>query len=103
VLARIPRVQTEDRVINQLQDNVISTVNPLVSNPLLSGTLLQSVSLASGANTVNHLLGRNLIGWFVTRRNNASTIYDTQNTNPLPSKTLTLTTSGAVTVDLFVF
>jgi len=100
----VPRVQTSDRNINQLQSNIIPPLNTALNNQLLNGLLLQNVALASGANSVNTTLGRNLIGWLVTRWHGSyQNIYDTQDTNKTPSQTLQLVAAGAVTVDLWVF
>lgn len=99
----IPRMHTDDREVNQLQTNILSVLNPVLQNPLLNGALLESVSLGTGTNTVSHGLGRPLRGWIITRRSTAATTYDTQATNPTPELTLTLTSSGANVVSLYVF
>jgi len=103
MVTAIPRMQTEDREINQLQQNIISAVNPVLANPLSSGILLQSVPLLTGANSVNHKLGRPLTGWFVTRLRSLASIYDTQDLNPTPAVTLDLVSSADVVIDLYVF
>ncbi len=80
-----------------------SILNPVIDNPLSSGIVLQSVSLNSGSNSVNHKLGRKLQGWFIVRQRAAASVYDTQDSNPTPDLTLNLVASAAVTVDLMVF
>lgn len=80
-----------------------SMLEPPLSLPINSGILLQKVSLASGSNSINHLLQRKPIGWFITRQRSAATVYDTQDSNQRPELTLNLTASAAVTVDLYVF
>ncbi len=99
----IPKVQTDNRLINQLQQNILTPLEQLSRLPLSSGVILTSQVLASGANVINHTLGRNLQGWFPVRVRASATFYDTQDTNPIPDRTLNLTASAAVTVDLFVF
>lgn len=89
--------------LDLMQTQWAQELNPLLKQPLNQGLLLQGVSLASGANVINHLLGRKLQGWFLTRLRSSVTIYDTQDLNPNPSQTLSLVSSGAVKVDLFVF
>ena len=64
----IALVQTTDRNVNQLQSNIKQALQPLLINPLLVGITLSNVSLASGANTIIHKLGRTMQGWMVTRR-----------------------------------
>jgi hypothetical protein len=102
-LTGTPQVQTSDRNNNQLQSNILKTLTVLSGNALMNGIFLNSVSISSGANTINHKLGRNLIGWIVTGINAAVTLYDTQASNKTPGLTLNLTASGTATVNLYVF
>jgi hypothetical protein len=99
----IAQVQTDDRNTNQFQSNVTSVLNPILGNPLLYGSLLTSVALASGDNTINTGLNRKLQGWFLVRQRAAASIYDKQDSNTTPQLTLVLNASTAVTVDLYVF
>lgn len=101
--ATIAKVQTTDRLINQLQQNIISALAPITTNKLFFGNLLTNISLASGSNTINHGLGYPLSGWYTTRMRASATIYDTQDANLTPSTTLVLVASAAVVVDLWVF
>lgn len=103
MIGKFQKITTSDRVINQIQDNITKVVNPLTNIPLNSGNLLTSVSLVSGLNTVNHKLGRALVGWFIVRQRAAASVYDTQDTNLTPTLTLNLSSSANVIVDLFVF
>jgi hypothetical protein len=90
--------------LDQMQPKWASQLNPIISNPLNSASILKSVSLKSGANVINHKLGQNLQGWYPVRiRGVAVSLYDTQDTNPTPQLTLTLNASAAVVVDLAVF
>lgn len=86
--------------LEMMQTQWASQIDPLLVNPLASGLLLKNIVLASGANVINHLLSRQPQGWFVTDTNAAVTIYRSQ---PFNSSTLTLTSSGAATVSLYVF
>ena len=90
--------------LQQMQVNWASILNPLIGSPTASPTLLQNVSLASGSNSVNHLLGQKLTGWYPVRFHGAfAQIYDTQDSNKNPQLTLLLNSSAAVVVDLLVF
>lgn len=101
---RIQKLTSPDALINRIQDNIKLVVDPVATLETNSGLILPSVSLVSGANSINHTLGRNLLGWYVVRqRNVASSFYDTQDSNTSPSITLNLHSSAAVVVDLFVF
>lgn len=102
-MPRLFKVQTTDRVVNQLQDNIANFIEPLGNNVLLSGIILKNVALAVGSNTIQHGLGRLLLGWFIVRQRASASIYDTQDTNPSPTTTLRLTSSAVVVVNIYVF
>lgn len=80
-----------------------ATLNPFLNNPMLNGRLLQDVPVVIGANSINHGLGRDLIGWFVTRNDSAETFYDSQTSNQRPAQTLQLVASGPAIISLYVF
>jgi hypothetical protein len=103
MIGKLQIITTSDRVTNQIQQNVAKVVNPLTGIPLNSGIILNSVSLVTGANSVNHLLGRALVGWFIVRQRAAGSVYDTQDANPTPTFTLALVSSANIIVDIFVF
>lgn len=86
----IAKVQTENREVNQLQSNILSYLNVLQDNALLSGVILQNQQLTSGTNTINHKLNRKLRGWFIVRLRSSATIYDAQDGNTTPDRTLSL-------------
>ena len=99
----IPRVETGDRILNQIQANVATALVPLLKNQQAQGTILSRVALAAGANSVAHGLGAPLTGWTVIRQRASATIYDAQDSNNTPQTTLALVASAAVVVDLYVF
>ena len=88
---------------DKAQDQWATDINPVLTNPIVQGRLIQKVKLTSGNNMLNHGLGRNLVGWVIVRQRAAATIYDTQDSNQLPNLVLTLNSSAAVVVDLYVF
>lgn len=60
------KVQTTDRNVNQLQNNIANSLNPLLQNPFLFGLIVQNVSLSANATVViNHGLGRVMLGWSI--------------------------------------
>lgn len=75
-------------------------LDPLLKNPINGVQLLKGVQLNSGSTVINHLLGRQMQGWFITDIDGAATIYRSEDFNDL---TLTLTSSAAVTVNIGVF
>lgn len=89
--------------LSQTQNTWATQLDPIIINPLVKGQLLTEVSLISGANVVNHKLGRKLQGWFIVGINGAAQIYDTQASNQMPQLTLNLTSNAAVLVNLWVF
>lgn len=79
-------------------------LNPLLTSPLLQGSLIRNVVLSSGDNQINHKLGRKLQGWILTRQRGVSVaIYDKQDENQMPQLTLALHSGGSIEVDIYVF
>ncbi len=99
----LPIYKTEDQSLTLMQTAWAQQLNPLLNSPALQGRIVKSVRLAIGANTINHLLGRNLQGWTLVRKRGAASIYDTQDANTQPALTLTLVSDAVVTVDIYVF
>jgi|WetSurMetagenome_2_1015567.scaffolds.fasta_scaffold703717_2 hypothetical protein len=99
----LPQFNTDDRPLSLMQNAWATKLNPLLDHPFFNGHILEKVSLGTGSNVVNHLLNRKLLGWVIVRRRANATVYDTQDTNALPDKTLTLVASTNVVVDIFVF
>ena len=113
----VPRVQTDDRNANQTNSNILQFLNTfLVNNPILSGNLLTDgiviqgatkhtvgITLVNGDNTIQHGLGRPLIGYFVTLNSAAATFYDKQGANKTTNLTLVLNSSAATSINIYVF
>ncbi len=76
------------------------SLNPILANAILSGTDILSIALINGATTINHGLGRMMQGYFVTDQDAAASIYRSK---PFNRSTLTLTSSAAVTVNLWCY
>lgn len=102
-LIKFPKLQSTDQTLNLVQDNLIRTLNPVFDTPTLGGQILTKVPLVIGSNSINHKLGRNLVGWQIVRQRALASIYDTQDTNTTPSITLNLVSDAIVVVDLYVF
>jgi hypothetical protein len=97
------KVTSGDRIIDQIQSNIAAALNPILAKAFINGQILSRLSLASGSNSVPHSLGQNVTGFVVIRQRGPASIYDTQDSNASPSKTLNLNSSAAVSVDLYVF
>lgn len=80
-----------------------SIINPFISNPSLSSSIINNVSLKNGTTVINHLLGRKLQGWRLCRVRGPATIYDNQDKNQTPELTLVLISNAVVDVDIEVF
>jgi len=100
---QLPKFGTADKSFALLQTQWAQFLNPIISLQMLQQNTLTKVKLINGTTNINHLLGRPLIGWILTRVRASATIYDTQDANTTPSLTLQLVSNAAVTVDLVVF
>jgi len=80
-----------------------SILDPVIACPLINGQLLENLKIVAGNNTINHGLGRPLVGFIVIRNSGATSIGDNQAINATPALTLTLTSNGTSTVSLWVF
>lgn len=96
----LPYFQSDDVTLSLLQTKWKSILNPILANQLLDGLLFNLVSLPIGATTINHMLGRKQVGWFITDINGVATIYRSK---PLNDATLTLTSSAGVIVSIWMF
>ncbi len=102
-MSALTKFQTQIKELMLLQTDWISKLNPILAKPTSASSILNNINLVTGTNTINHLLGRPLQGWQIVRRNGPATIYDAQDSNPLPNLTLVLIASAPVTVSIEVF
>jgi hypothetical protein len=77
-----------------------ASINPLIENPMNNGILITGLVLASGANIINHKLGRAPQGWIIVDIQGIASIYRSA---PFNSTTLTLFSSADITISLGVF
>lgn len=99
----IPIIQTDDRLINQLQQGIKQAVGPVLRNPLVNGNIVSGQALQIGQNVVNHGLGRQLQGWIPIGQNAKASFYDNQANNPQPAQTLLIVSDAAVTASFYCF
>lgn len=99
----LPIFISGNRDMVMMQTKWSAIIDPVLNFPVNNGIILQDVVLTTGDNTINHKLGRDLQGWFITRLRAAATIFDKQDANSFPQLTLVLNTSANVTVDMVVF
>ncbi len=86
--------------LDLMQTTWATELNPLLKNQLTQGILIPNVSLINGVTVINHLLSRQQVGYIITDINAAATIYRSQ---PLNTKTLTLTSNAAAVVSIWMF
>lgn len=98
------KLDTENTSLNKFQDNVEGALQGIINAPIINGTLVKDICLEAGVvNEVHHKLGREPIGWIVVRKRKDSRIWDVQDYNVNPSRTLSIACSHQVTVDIWVF
>lgn len=98
------KVQTTDKDVNKLQENIGLVLEPVLQSSIIDGVLLRNLALSSSSTTlIEHKLGRKPLGWVLVRKRAQSDVWDTQDSNELQSSTLALNCSSDVTVDLWVF
>lgn len=97
-------VEIPDQIISRFQDNVEQAISLLPSTEIIQGRLIKNINLvASTPNQIDHKLGRNVVGWVITRQKSSSIIWDEQDSNPNQKLTLTLNCSANVVIDLWIF
>ena len=84
-----------------MQSQLKLVTDYLSTIPLLNGRLIEDVALTTSATAIEHGLGREPTGWFLTDISAAATVHSTAST--LPKRFLNLTASSACTVNLWVF
>lgn len=97
---QLPIFHSDSRESMMMQSRWSTLINPILNQPLNAGNILTGIDLISGVTVVNHLLGRQMQGWFIVDQDAVASIYRSAAMNDL---TLTLTSSAAVTVNIFVF
>lgn len=104
MLKQVKKISSDIREVNQLQENVEQVLSPIIDKEILDGILIKDVQLVTGQdNIVSHLLGRDLVGWIVTRQKSNAVVWDSQDSSTSKSRTLTLNCSANVTISLWVF
>ncbi len=98
------KIDTSDRVVSTIQNNVDAVFRQILAQQILNGNIIKDVPLITGQNNlVNTGLAGKLTGWIVIRNRANSVVWDAQDTNLDPTKTLVLLCSANTTVDLLVF
>lgn len=75
----------------------------LEGNPLVGGRLLESVTLSSGDNILEHKLNRVPQGWLLVSPPNGVTVTQSTTSSADDTKFLVVSASGAATASFWVF
>jgi hypothetical protein len=103
-LTNFKKLGTKNTELQKVQQNVENAITTIIRKEIIDGILLKNVCLEpSISNEVKHGLGREPLGWTIVRKRADARIWDIQDFNTTPSKTLSLTCSHAVTVDIWIF
>jgi len=97
------KLNSENYEIQRLQERVEDVFNAVNASPLPAGRLLADLSVGITTQEFNHGLGRSPLGYFIVRSNNGESVFDDQENNTKPTRTLRLTATAATTVSLWVF
>lgn len=92
--------KANDQNFSLMQTSWKSQIDPLIINSITKGNQKSNVSLIIGENVINHLLGRNMIGWFITDITSGAQVYRSQ---PMNDKTLVLTSNAIATVNIWCY
>ena len=92
-------IDTPDRNLQRVQNQLLAPMTALLRCPLLDGRIMKDVAIAATSTAVNHGLGRSPLGWIVISNDTLATVREDSRT----SAQFNLTASAACTVDLWVF
>lgn len=93
------QVNTNDRVLQRIQDNVDDAIRSVITSPILDGRLIVGMALNVGDNGLEHKLNRVPRGYIIVDKNANSNIYTTSKDD----KFLTLNVGVAITASIWVF
>ena len=98
--ANLPIFQMADPQAQQMQTVWKAAISPVIQNQINQGQLLPNIAIVAGANKINHLLSRQMVGWYIVDQDAPASLYRSQ---PLNATTLTLTSTAACNISLWVF
>lgn len=96
-------LKTGVELVDRTFQNVKETVDQLLSAPLLRGKQLTDLPLNSGTTLVTHQLGRVPQGYIITGQSGPANISRSAQAARTPEQQISLQSSAAVTVDLWVY
>lgn len=100
----VKKVDSDNREIKQLQENIEQYSKVIDNFTPVDGVLIRDICLEPNtSNEIKHKLGRKPIGWFITRKREDARIWDLQDTNPQPTTSLSIACSHACQIDIWIF
>lgn len=89
--------------LDQMQVKWKSQIDPVLSNQILQGQLIEGINLINGATTISHKLGRKLVGWIVVGISASAVVHDSQSLNPAQDTSLILVSTAPAMANIWVF
>jgi len=103
-LTNLKKIGSSSSDLQKVQQNIENAISPIIRKEIIDGVLLKNVCLEpSVSNEVKHSLGRKPLGWIIVRKRADARIWDVQDFNRNPTKTLSLAVSHSVQVDIWIF
>lgn len=100
MIQKFRKINTMDRDLSLIQDNVSNTFNPITRIPILDGQLLTAIELGTASQRIEHTLGRKPLGYIVVMLNQDATVFGTES----DSRLITLSASANnTTCNLWIF
>lgn len=107
MFSKLKKILSGDRIIDQIQDSLIGSINPVLNCPLIDGNLVKGVSLDNAKdNIINHGLGRKFIGYQRTRIQSAkgfTNYWESATVNNSPDKYIILNCMDSMICDFWIF
>lgn len=96
----LPVFQDPNQNLMLIQRSWKSNLDPLLKATILNGKQLTNVDLNKGSTTIPHGLSGTQKGWFLTDIQGSANIYRSE---PFNNTNLILTSTSAVTVNIWVY
>ena len=96
-------VQSKDDSVNRIQKNIKAALNPVLDLPFSAGVHKKDVAITTSDTLVDHGLGRNMVGYFVTKQDADTSIFVSSTSNDIPQFQVILKSGATVTADIFFF
>lgn len=98
------KINTDVFDIQRVQENVATSFADLVQIPFLNGTAVQTTLNNATDTSVEHGLGRDPLGYFVTSCSSpGGAVFESTTVNNLRSKFLYLRATATVSMNLWIF